>query len=160
MILLLIAFVIYIGYSIYMNARKKRAVDELTNAIHQAQTVAEENNRKFDRILERLDQIPPEEFDREYFFEKDVLGQTRMFSAPIHYNRERQVFVISAADALNYERQLAFAYPNQTLNSALEATLHVNQKDTNLPKPNIDVNNATNRRFPYEDNRSTQVARA
>src|SRR3990172_3668069 len=110
MTVFLIVIVVYIIYSIYMDNRKKRVIGDLTKAVNQAQAIADENNRNFNRILERLDEINPDVLERDYYFQKEVSGRSRMFTAPVRYSQERQVFVISATDALNYERQLALAY--------------------------------------------------
>lgn len=155
MTLLLIALLIYFAYSIYINSRKKRVIMNLIKAVNQAQTIAEENNQKFERILERLNEVSTDDFTRDYFFEKSVLGHSRMFTAPVHYSQERQVFVISAVDALNYQRELALAYPSSTLSSALEAILlRTDQKDTKLP---IIERDTTNRSFSHGETQSTEI---
>jgi len=152
MTVFLIVIVVYIIYSIYMDNRKKRVIGDLTKAVNQAQAIADENNRNFNRILERLDEINPDVLERDYYFQKEVSGRSRMFTAPVRYSQERQVFVISATDALNYERQLALAYPSNTLHSALAALTYVDKKNTDLP---VIVNDTTFRRFPYGETEST-----
>jgi hypothetical protein len=155
MILLLIALLIYAGYITYLDARRRRLIGALDKAVNLAKTATDENSRNFERIIERLGEISPNEYERDYFFEKTVSGRPRMFTAPVRYIQARRELVISARDALNYERQLAYAYPENTLGSALAATVHAERIETD---PALVGTETTKRRFPYGQTETTEVA--
>lgn len=107
MLILIIVLLLYAVYSIYMDSRKKKIVEDLVKAVNQAQAISEENNRNFERVIERLEKISPQELERDYFFEKHIDGQSRMFTAPVRYIQERDMFVISATDAQRYKPNCA-----------------------------------------------------
>jgi len=143
---------IYFGYMMYLGIKRQKLLSNFEKSLERAETLSNETQQRLQSVFERLEQIRPDDLQREYFFEKNISGRPRMFSAPVRYIPERQVLVISADDAINYDQEIAFAFQSNIQDSGLADILFTRSVNTTLP---IDNNISTIRRFSHDDTEST-----